>query len=95
MARCKYGKLKNPRGRRKCRKQPRKGGKRVARRSGKQCKNIQLSCRTVRPGLPKICKVRVTGEPERTMTSTKAGAFVGKLYKALRRRGCKPVISRS
>lgn len=89
---CKYGKLKNPIGRRRCKKKP-KGASALARK-GKQCKKIALACRTVRPGLPKICTVKITGEPDRLMSSTKAGPFVSKVYNALKRRGCHPKVSR-
>jgi hypothetical protein len=99
MARCKYGKLKYPIGRRRCKKRKARGGKRRARKGAKRgkrmCKNISLTCRTVRPGLPKICTVSVTGESPKTMTSKKAGGYVSTIVKALRRRGCHPVVTRA
>ena len=72
----------------------RRAGRKGARRAKRVCKNISLSCRTVRPGLPKICTVSVTGESPKTMTSTKAGGYVSTIVKALRKRGCHPVVKR-
>lgn len=99
---CKYGNLASPTKTRKCKKKPSKGGAKRRKSSGgrkraggKQCKNIKLNCRMVRPGYPKICVVSVSGEKPRTMTSTKAGAFVSKVKKALIKRGCSPQISGS
>jgi hypothetical protein len=81
MARCKYGKLKNPIGRRKCKRKPHlfgKGRKAARRRTGK-CRYGKLKHRIGR----RICRKKPFGKGRRVRSSIRAQeAAMWKAYRA-------------
>jgi len=96
---CKFGKLKNPIGRRKC-KAKKKGSRRTRRRaaastsraSGSCCPVVHLKC-SMGSDFKKRCTVKVGNrKASRKMSSGKAGAMVARIVQAQKKARCLPMV---